>query len=166
MAKRDINLNANGSIDLHSTAMTLRPATSADHEELVEIWLSAVRATHEFLTEGDIQVLLPIVRDSALAGLELWVWCRDGGKPVGFMGLSGCSVEALFIHAQWTRRGGGRRLLDHAQALKGARLTVDVNEQNLAAARFYREYGFRVMGRSDVDDAGRPFPLLHMQLGG
>jgi putative acetyltransferase len=53
-------------------------------------------------------------------------------------------------------------LLCHARHLKGA-LTVDVNEQNPEAVRFYEACGFAVVGRSEVDGSGRPFPLLHMQ---
>ena len=40
-----------------------------------------------------------------------------------------------------------------------------MNEQNPQAAGFYEHMGFVVEGRSPVDDAGRPFPLLHMRLG-
>jgi putative acetyltransferase len=47
-------------------------------------------------------------------------------------------------------------------AAQGA-LTVDVNEQNPEALAFYRACGFTVAGRSEVDDAGRPFPLLHLR---
>jgi putative acetyltransferase len=38
-----------------------------------------------------------------------------------------------------------------------------VNEQNDAARAFYERLGFQIVGRSDLDDAGRPFPLLHMR---
>jgi putative acetyltransferase len=140
----------------------IREAKPADHIRLVDIWLRAVRATHAFLTEDDIQSLLPIVRDAALAGLEVWVLCTDESEAVGFMGLAGTSVEALFIAPEWTHRGGGRRLLDHAHKLKG-RLSVEVNEQNAEATRFYRAYGFAVVGRSELDREGRPFPLLQMR---
>ena len=53
--------------------------------------------------------------------------------------------------------------MEHAQALRGGDLTVDVNEQNPAAVGFYEAVGFAVVGRSPLDDAGRPFPLLHMR---
>ena len=43
-------------------------------------------------------------------------------------------------------------------------MTLDVNEQNPQARGFYERMGFRVEGRSPVDDAGRPFPQLHMRL--
>jgi putative acetyltransferase len=142
--------------------MTIREALHADHDALVDIWLRSVRASHAFLTEDDIQSLLPLVRDAALDELELWTLCEDGGAPIGFLGLSGASVEALFIAPEWMRRGGGRMLLDHARRLKGA-LVVDVNEQNPEALRFYEACGFEVVGRSEVDRDGRPFPLLHLR---
>jgi putative acetyltransferase len=141
--------------------MTIREALPADREILLDIWLRSVRKSHTFLTENDIQSLLPIVRDVALVGMELWVLCADDGTPIGFLGLSGATVEALFIVPEWCRRGGGRLLLDHARRLKGA-LTVDVNEQNPEAVRFYEACGFKVVGRSEVDGDGRPFPLLHL----
>lgn len=140
--------------------MTVREALPAEREALRDIWLRSVRATHTFLTEDDIQSLLPGVRD-ALAELGLWVLCA-GGAPVGFLGLSGARVEALFLAPERRRRGGGRTLLDHARRLKGP-LTVDVNEQNPEAVRFYQACGFAVVGRSEVDGAGRPFPLLHLR---
>ena len=52
----------------------------------------------------------------------------------------------------------------NAQALRGGDLTVDVNEQNPAACRFYEACGFVVEGRSELDSTGRPFPLLQMRL--
>jgi putative acetyltransferase len=145
--------------------MMIREAVPADRDVLLDIWLRSVRATHAFLTEADIQALLPEVRDLALPALELWVLCADDGTPAGFLGLAGAQVEALFIAPEWGRRGGGRMMLDHARRLKGSPLTVDVNEQNPSAVRFYEACGFVVVGRSEVDSAGRPFPLLHLREG-
>jgi putative acetyltransferase len=141
--------------------MTIRKAVADDHDLLVDIWLRSVKATHAFLMEQDIHALLPEVRNVALAKLELWVLC-SGERAIGFLGLSGSKVEALFLVPESLRRGGGRMLLDHARRLKGA-LTVDVNEQNAEAVRFYEACGFTVTGRSPVDSSGRPFPLLHMR---
>lgn len=141
--------------------MIVLKALPNDRDTLLDIWLRSVRATHTFLTENDIQILLPLVRDSALVELELWVLCSDAGVPMGFMGLSGAKVEALFLAPEHRRRGGGRMLLEHARRLKGP-LSVDVNEQNPDAVRFYEASGFLIVGRSDLDDQGRPFPLLHL----
>ena len=141
--------------------MIIRKALPADRNTLLDIWLRSVRATHTFLTEQDIQSLLPEVRDVALLELELWVLCSESGQPMGFLGLSGSKIEALFLAPQFLRLGGGRKLLNHAQQLKGL-LAVDVNEQNPEAVRFYEACGFTVTGRSEVDSKGRPFPLLHL----
>lgn len=141
----------------------LRRARPSDISRLVEVWLNAVRATHHFLTEADIQALLPVVRDVVLPNLEeMWLVCDDDDVAVGFMALDGRSLEALFIDPSHLRRGGGRCLVEHARRLKGP-LVVGVNEQNPAAIGFYVALGFEVIGRSPVDDEGRPFPILHMQ---
>jgi GNAT superfamily N-acetyltransferase len=64
---------------------------------------------------------------------------------------------------EFHHQGYGRLLVRHAQELHGE-LTTDVSEQNLAARRFYEACGFVVEGRSEFDDAGRPFALLHLRL--
>jgi putative acetyltransferase len=144
--------------------MTIRRALSTDRDALVDIWLRSVRATHTFLSEEDIQSLLPPTREYLTSDEpELWVLCSDSGAPMGFMGMSGSKMEALFLAPEFQRRGGGHRLVQYAQELRG-KLTVDVNEQNLEARQFYEACGFVVEARSELDDVGRPFPLLHMRL--
>ena len=83
--------------------------------------------------------------------------------PIGFMGLAGHDIAALFLEPAHRGQGGGRRLVAHAQRLRDGHLTVDVNEQNPAARGFYEALGFVVVGRSPLDDDGRPFPILHMR---
>jgi putative acetyltransferase len=123
-----------------------------------------VRATHRFLGEDDIVALRPLVAETLGGGpLELWVLVGDDDVPLGFMGLDGDDIAALFLEPAWRGRGGGRRLVAHAQALRGGALTVDVNEQNPDAVGFYEALGFVVVGRSPQDDGGRPFPLLHLR---
>jgi putative acetyltransferase len=143
--------------------MRIRSGSAADHEMLLGIWERSVRATHGFLSEADIQFYMPIVRDLALPALELWILVADSGEAMGFMGLCGSKLEALFLDPPFFRSGGGRRLVEHARQLRGD-LTVDVNEQNAGACRFYQACGFVLEGRSATDSTGRPFPLLHMRL--
>ena len=141
--------------------LAIRRGVPADHERLVELWLRSVRATHTFLTEEQIQELLPLVREQALPALEIWVLTRED-ELVGFSGLDGNKLEALFLDPSFHRQGGGKLLVDHARKLKGP-LTVDVNEQHPEAQKFYEAMGFELIGRSDFDSAGRPYPLLHMR---
>ena len=144
--------------------MDIRRPLPTDLDTLVALWLRSVRATHDFLTESDIQTFLPFVREYlSSADTDLWVLCNDDGAIMGFMGMSGSKMEALFIDPKSQRCGGGRRLVEHAKELHGE-LTVDVNEQNPSATRFYESCGFVVEGRSPLDGMGKPFPLLHLRL--
>ncbi|MEJ2720159.1 MAG: acetyltransferase [bacterium] len=144
--------------------MEIRRAMPKEQEDLLDIWLRSVRMTHTFVSEADIRSMIPQVRDYlASSESEFWVLCSDAGVVMGFMGMAGSKMESLFLAPEFHRRGGGRRMVQHAQALYGE-LTVDVNEQNTAARSFYEACGFVVEGRSKLDDQGRPYPLLHMRL--
>jgi putative acetyltransferase len=144
--------------------MNIRRGTPSDADALLDVWLRAVRATHAFLTEADVQFFLPLVRQGlASEGAEIWVLEAQDGAAVGFMELNGSKMEALFLAPEFHRQGGGRRLVEHAQTLRGE-LTVDVNEQNPQARRFYEACGFIAEGRSECDTMGLPFPLVHMRL--
>lgn len=135
--------------------MTIRNGGPEDFEELVAIWLRSVRATHAFLSEFDIAQLLPDVREKALPALEIWILSK-AGKPIGFAGLDGAKLEALFLDPEHLGQRGGRLLVQHARQLKGP-LTVEVNEQNPEALNFCVSLGIEVVDRSPLDSAGRPF---------
>jgi putative acetyltransferase len=144
--------------------MNIRPANSTDRAALFDIWLRCVRATHHFHSEDDIQSLSPHVRDFLGSNdVEFWVLTSHAGVLMGFMAMAGSKIEAMFLSPEFFRQGGGRLLVEHARSLHDG-LTVDVNEQNSAACRFYEACGFVADGRSEVDDAGRAFPLVHMRL--
>lgn len=135
------------------------------HEEgarLLEVWEASVRATHDFLSESDIQFFKPLVLPGLFALDHLRCVRDDEGRLVAFVGVAGAKMEALFVHPSWRRVGLGRRLARHAVVDLGA-TTVDVNEQNQQAVAFYQRLGFEVEGRSDMDGLGKPFPLLHLR---
>jgi putative acetyltransferase len=89
---------------------------------------------------------------------------RDAnGMVVGFIGIAEGKVEMLFIHPDYRGQGIGRTLLSYTINERGA-TTVDVNEQNDQALGFYLRMGFEVVGRSELDSNGKPYPLLHMRL--
>lgn len=142
----------------------IRRATPADRAILLDLWLRSVRATHAFVQEDDFQAMIPQVRAYLESSEpEFWVLCDESGALLGFMGMRGNSMESLFIAPEYLRHGAGRSLVRHAQFLHGE-LQVDVNEQNTAARAFYEACGFVVAGRSERDEQGRPYPLLHMRL--
>ncbi len=67
------------------------------------------------------------------------------------------------MHPAWRGHGIGRQLLVYAIDVLGA-TTLDVNEQNEQALGFYLHMGLEVIGRSERDDFGKPYPLLHMRV--
>jgi len=141
------------------------PVCPDDCPRIVEVWEASVRATHEFLSEAGIQFFKPLVLDELSRVAELFCVRDDTGRVAGFVGVVEGKVEMLFIHPTWRGQGIGRRSLEHAVETLGA-TRVDVNEQNASAVGFYLHMGFEVEKRSDSDSTGRPFPLLHMRLGG
>ncbi|HSU93825.1 MAG TPA: acetyltransferase [Gemmatimonadaceae bacterium] len=143
---------------------TIRRARDSDRDALVSIWERSVRATHHFLTGTDIEDLRPFAAKELRSGsIDLWILVNAKDVPLGFIGIVNDRIEALFLDPVAHGKGGGRRLVAHAQSLSGGALAVDVNEQNEAARAFYESLGFTATGRSDLDGAGRPFPLLHLR---
>ena len=136
----------------------LRPSDSSDGDALLQVWCRAVDASHEFLAEEDRAAIEPIVADYVRTS-PLLVATVDGAVA-GFMGVTGRNIDSLFVDPAAQGMGIGRLLTESV----GASATVDVNEQNTTALKFYRHLGFEVVGRSDVDDQGRPYPLLHLRM--
>lgn len=134
--------------------------TTALTERLVALWEASVRATHTFLTDGDIAELTPCVRE-AVAAVETLYVAYDGPRPVAFMGTEAGKVEMLFVAPEHFGQGIGSRLIGIARERGVNR--VDVNEQNPAAVAFYEHMGFEVFERAETDEQGRPFPILKMK---
>lgn len=139
------------------------PRQEKDIEELLAVWDSSVRATHDFLAEADIAMLTPFVRQGLREIPVLYAWRDERGTKLGFMGTDADKLEMLFLHPEARGKGIGGRMLDFAVRELSVR-RLDVNEQNPAALAFYRHAGFIVTERSALDDMGNPWPLLRMRL--
>lgn len=141
--------------------LTIRSSIPSGGSRVMQIWRSAVDATHNFLTAhdrlsigGEVSAFLPSV--------QFWLAVDARDYATGFMLLSGSHMEALFVDAMYRGKGVGRALVRHALSLHTT-ITTDVNEQNLQAIDFYDHLGFKQIGRSDLDGQGRPYPLLHLR---
>jgi putative acetyltransferase len=141
----------------------IRRGSAADVPRAVEIWRSAVDATHGFLTPEDRRDIDRIVAEQFLPNAELWLATDDGDRPMGFMVMDGSAIDALFVDAAVHGQGYGTLLVDYARSL-ASDLTVDANEQATNAVAFYVSRGFRILGRSETDSEGRPYPLVHLAL--
>lgn len=130
-------------------------------DRVIEIWRSAVDATHDFLSPEDRQTLDHEVSEF-LPQAPLWLARVEGDLIAGFMMVTGRHMDALFIDPDLHGRGVGRSLVEHAITLHGD-LTTDVNAQNPGAIAFYKALGFVETGRSDLDDQGRAYPIIHLE---
>lgn len=146
-----------------SRPLVLRPVHGpSEYPALVAIWRSAVRATHDFLSEDDFRGIEAQLAPAYFPAVTLTVAERDG-TPVGFAGTVDDGLEMLFVSDAARGGGVGSALLADAIARHGV-TRVDVNEQNPGAAGFYRSRGFVPTGRSELDGEGRPYPILHLTL--
>ncbi len=143
--------------------MKIEPAVPSQFERLVAIWESSVRATHHFLQESDIAALRPLLLNAYLPNLKVVIARDESGVIHGFLGVDENRIEMLFVDDASRGKGVGTLLLRHAIDHFGAN-EVDVNEQNPQGVGFYRYMGFVLVGRSERDGQGNPFPLLHMRL--
>lgn len=137
--------------------------TPEEYDELVQLWEEAVRNTHHFLTDENIQFYKPLIRKHYLPAVELHIIRNAQGRIAAFMGLSDELIEMLFVHPDEQRKGYGKRLVEFAIHRKQID-KVDVNEENEKALQFYLNLGFRITGRDETDSIGKPFPILHMEM--
>lgn len=100
-----------------------------EYPRLVEIWRTAVDATHDFLADEHRDEIESRLASDYLPQVELY-GAELGGVLVGFAGVAGPNLEMLFVDAR------------------------------------HRSRDFTVVGGSELDEEGRPYPLLHLALRG
>lgn len=137
--------------------------TDSIKEELIEVWDKSVRSSHSFLTEEDICYYRIRLKEVYLQAVELYVIRTT--RIIAFMGLSDDMVEMLFVLPPEKGKGHGTALLDFALHDKHIH-KIDVNEGNQEAYTFYHNRGYKVVGRDAMDADGKPYPIIHMELGG
>ncbi|HHG8787648.1 TPA: acetyltransferase [Citrobacter sedlakii] len=140
--------------------INIRRSRHDDGDKLVKIWCRSVDATHDFLSKAYRAELEELVK-SFLPEAPLWVAVDEKDVPVAFMLLTGEHMDALFVDPDVRGCGIGKLLIEQALTL-APELTTNVNEQNAQAVGFYKKMGVTVTGRSEVDDLGKPYPLLNL----
>ena len=141
--------------------MEILRCTEEDFETLAGIWERSVMATHSFLKEEDFFEITAALIPDYFPNVDLYA-IADNGVYAGFIGLSPDSIEMLFIDSDRRSQSYGSALIEFAKQCGATK--VDVNEQNPSALNFYKKKGFRIIGRDETDDAGRPYPILHLSL--
>lgn len=132
-------------------------------KELLRVWENSVRATHKFLSNEEILEIKKYVPE-ALSGIShLIIDTDENGNPIAFMGIENQKLEMLFITSEYRGNGIGKKMLLHGIENYGVN-DLAVNEDNPEAKDFYEHMGFKVYKRNELDDQGKPYPVLYMRL--
>lgn len=125
-------------------AIRFRPLTTADMDEIMEIERSAYRFPWSqgfFLQELQVACARSVLAevDGKIIGYVLF-WLLPGT----------IDIHNLATHANYRRRGVGRRLLGRvlgqAKAQSIGRVTLEVRKSNLGAQKLYESMGFLATG--------------------
>ena len=132
-------------------------------DRLLEVWERSVKATHTFLSVGEVEAIKAYVPQALREVPRLVAGEDERGVPIGFLGADGQRLEMLFLLPEARGKGLGRALLQYGMDRYGLR-ELAVNEQNPQARGFYERMGFHVYRRTETDEQGGPYPLLYMRL--
>ena len=131
-------------------------------DRLLEVWERSVKATHTFLSGGEVEAIKAYVPQALREVPRLVAGEDERGVPIGFLGADGQRLEMLLL-PEARGKGLGRALLQYGMDRYGLR-ELAVNEQNPQARGFYERMGFHVYRRTETDEQGGPYPLLYMRL--
>lgn len=141
----------------------IEPAIAQNYPELLTVWEASVIATHDFLSQQVIAALKPAILNDYLPAVTVFCNKDSQGNIKGFAGIADNRLEMLFIHPNTRGQGLGKALLKYV--IRHFHIdSLDVNEQNPQAVGFYLKQGFQIIGRSEQDGQGNPYPLLHLRL--
>lgn len=162
-----------GQMNLRNTnqAATLRPATAADLEAILQIEHASFANPRELFNRRQIRYLVTearaVVTVAEAAGLGVVGWAA--GLIRRTAGGGNGRVYALAVHPKARGMSLGRRLMEHTIAAlrrgRAVRVFLEVRGDNHAAIALYRKLGF-VDHRTLRDYYGRGLHALRMLLDG
>lgn len=132
-------------------------------DKLLEVWESSVRATHNFLSNEEILEIKKYVPETLSGISHLIIKTNEDENPIAFMGIENNKLEMLFIAPKYRGKGIGKKMLLYGIENYGVN-DLAVNEDNPLAKGFYEHMGFKVYERHELDDQGKPYPVLYMRL--
>ena len=131
--------------------------------QLLEVWEDSVKATHLFLSSGEIENIKKYVPQAISGVSHLIIIENENNIHIAFMGIENRKLEMLFIKNTERGKGLGKQLLNYGIENYNVN-ELSVNEQNSNAKGFYEYMGFKTYKRTDVDEQGNPYPILYMRL--
>lgn len=142
--------------------MQLIPYKEEHKEQIISVWEKSVRATHNFLDINDIDYFKEKLKEIDFSTFLVYCLITEN-KLIGFIGVSGNSIETLFLDPDFIGKGYGRKMIQFAIKELNA-YKVEVNEQNSDAVNFYTKSGFETYERTEKDGFGKDYPILKMKL--
>ena len=139
----------------------IREYDSEDLGRVLDVWYAASKLAHPFLDEDFLSRESERIATHHLPSAQTWVF-EQGNVVVGFIALMGNEVGAIFVDPDFHGQGIGRALMDHARSIRDV-LELDVFKANSIGRKFYKRYGFRVVGEHVHEETG--FAQLRLRLG-
>lgn len=82
-------------------------------EQLLKIWESAVKTTHLFLSDNELNNIEQYVPRALTAVPVLVIAENENSIPVGFMGIADKKLEMLFVSNENRGQGIGKKLIQY-----------------------------------------------------
>ena len=136
----------------------IKPYEEKYREQMVLVWEKSVKATHHFVTPGEVERLKELVKEIDFNSYSVYCLVSED-KVLGFLGVEDDVIESLFLDPDYFGQKFGTKLMDFAlNDLKANK--VNVNEQNTDAIKFYTRFGFKTYERTEKDSYGNDYPIL------
>ena len=93
--------------------LTISPYNEQYRQEILDVWESAVLATHHFLTTTDFAEIKELVANINFNDFQVFCLTKQN-SVLGFIGVADNKVEMLFVDPKYFGQGIGKELLAFA----------------------------------------------------
>ncbi|MFS8041778.1 GNAT family N-acetyltransferase [Xanthobacter sp. AM33] len=137
---------------------TLAPALPAHRPAMAQLWVESWART---LPEIDFEARRPWLErhldDLAAGGALIRVALDPDGAVAGFVVIHPGTgyLDQLAVAPRVWGRGAAEALMDEARRISPALVTLDVNQDNPRAVRFYEKMGLAVVSEGENPMSGR-----------
>jgi N-acetylglutamate synthase-like GNAT family acetyltransferase len=136
------------------TALTIRSKAHWDYSpEQILDWTELLTVSEDYISEASVYML------------------RDGEQLIGYYALLSLSpdlikLDNIFIDPPFIGKGFGNRLMidlfEKAKASGATKMTLDSDPN---AEQFYKNWGFKVVGKLETSIQDRYLPIMEMEIG-
>src|SRR5690606_26784654 len=121
---------------------------------VLQIWLAASIAAHDFVDPGFWQSRLGDMRDVYIPSSETFVF-GSPANTAGFYSLHGNTLAAIFVAPEQQGMGIGSALMEHAKQQRPI-LELTVYKANAPSVAFYEKHGFVIVHEQIDEHSGHP----------